>query len=192
MKKAIAAALTAVMALGIAGCSNNNTESSKASETTTVTESQTETSEETTTAETSETETETEKETETETTTEASETSEETSDAVTVPGTWQTVSIGAADDAGAPVHYVQFAAKEINYGKMKGGKFELEYSDKISRIEEISKGRFLVQAESSRGTQYTYRTAETDSDVMEYYASWNEDEFADTYSAGESLMKSVK
>ena len=116
----------------------------------------------------------------------------EASDAVTIPGTWQTVSIGAADDAGAPVHYVQFAAKEINYGKMKGGKFELEYSDKISRIEEISKGRFLVQAESSGGTQYTYRTAETDSDVMEYYASWNEDEFADTYSAGESLMKSVK
>lgn len=191
MKKAIAAALTAVMALGIAGCSNNNTESSKASETTTVTESQTETSEETTTAETSETETETEATTGSESETET-EKETEASDAVTIPGTWQTVSIGAADDAGAPVHYVQFAAKEINYGKMKGGKFELEYSDKISRIEEISKGRFLVQAESSRGTQYTYRTAETDSDVMEYYASWNEDEFADTYSAGESLMKSVK
>ena len=191
MKKAIAAALTAVMALGIAGCSNNNTDSSKASETTTVTESQTETSEETTTAETSETETETEATTGSESETET-EKETEASDAVTIPGTWQTVSIGAADDAGAPVHYVQFAAKEINYGKMKGGKFELEYSDKISRIEEISKGRFLVQAESSRGTQYTYRTAETDSDVMEYYASWNEDEFADTYSAGESLMKSVK
>lgn len=191
MKKAIAAALTAVMALGIAGCSNNNTESSKASETTTVTESQTETSEETTTAETSETETETEATTGSESETET-EKETEASDAVTIPGTWQTVSIGAADDAGAPVHYVQFAAKEINYGKMKGGKFELEYSDKISRIEEISKGRFLVQAESSGGTQYTYRTAETDSDVMEYYASWNEDEFADTYSAGESLMKSVK
>ena len=186
MKKFIAAALISVMALGLAGCSTTSTDTSKASEESSTSASVSETVEETTTTASEET---------SETTTETSETSEETSESsasVTVPGTWQSVTSGVSEDGSAgPAFYVRFTDKEINYGYMKDGKFEIDYSDEISRIEEISADRYLVRAETSDGKQYTFRTSEEDSDVMEFYGSWDEKAFADTYSGASSLMKSV-
>ena len=73
---------------------------------------------------------------------------------------------------------------------MKNGEFDVEYSDKISSTEEISADRYLVQAETSDGRKYTFRTSEEDGDVMEFFGSWDEKAFPDTYSGASSLMKS--
>lgn len=47
-----------------------------------------------------------------------------------------------------------------------------------------------VKAESANGVQYTYQTAEGDADVLEYYETWNEDDFSEMYRGGASLSKS--
>ena len=105
-----------------------------------------------------------------------------------IPGTWQTASIGYMDgDDMQPEYYVQFTETEINYGHMKDGAFTLDHSDKISEIEKNADGKYKVKAESANGVQYTYQTAEGDSEVLEYYETWNEDEFSEMYRGGASL-----
>lgn len=126
---------------------------------------------------------------------EDSEAAEEQGDAqqeqsLAIPGTWQTASIGYVDgDDMQPEYYVQFTDTEINYGHMKDGEFDLDYSDPISMIELIEEGRYKVQAQSAAGVQYTYQTAEGDVNVLEYYGTWNEDEYSENYSGGASLSK---
>lgn len=108
-----------------------------------------------------------------------------------ITGTWQTASIVPGDDDSAqPEYYVQFTDSEIQYGHMEDGEFSLDHSDKISKMEETDNGGYKVQAETSDGVQYTFQTSEDDSEIMEYYETWNEDEFSEKYSGSGSLTKS--
>ena len=110
---------------------------------------------------------------------------------ILIPGTWQTASIGYVDgDDMQPEYYVQFTETEVNYGHMKDGAFALDHSDKISEIEKTADDEYKVKAESANGVQYTYQTAEGDADVLEYYETWNEDDFPEMYRGGASLSKS--
>ena len=109
---------------------------------------------------------------------------------VKIPGTWQTASMMLGDDGDvSPEHYVQFTDSSINYGHMKDGEFVPDYSDQISRLEENAAGGFSVQAEAANGVQYTYQTSENDNDILEYYETWQEDEFPEMYRGGASLSK---
>lgn len=117
----------------------------------------------------------------------ASESQEESG---SVPGTWHTVSIVPNDDGtGAPEHYVQFTDTSINYGHMEDEEFVVDYSDTIALLNKTVTGGFTIQAKSSTGEEYTYRTAENDTTVLEYYSTWDEAEYADKYSATASLMR---
>lgn len=109
---------------------------------------------------------------------------------VKIPGTWQTASmvLGADGDI-SPEHYVQFTDSSINYGHMKDGEFVLDYSDRIALLDETTAGGFIVQAESSNGIKYTYKTCESENEILEYYESWNEAEFPQMYRGGASLRK---
>ena len=110
---------------------------------------------------------------------------------VEITGTWQTASMMLSDDGDiAPEHYVQFTDSSINYGHMKDGEFVLDYSDRITLLDETASGGFIVQAESSNGIQYTYQTCESDKDVLEYYETWHEEDFPQMYRGGASLSKS--
>ena len=105
-------------------------------------------------------------------------------------GTWQTASIGyEMDGEMQPEYYVQFEGLQINYGHMKADDFVVDHIDKISYIEETSPGQYIVRAETSAGNRYTLKTAESDNDVLEYYETWNEKEFGDTYRGGSSLSR---
>ena len=105
-----------------------------------------------------------------------------------IPVTWQTASIGYEDgDEIQPEYYVEFTKTDVNYGHMKDGDFVVDHSDKISELEKTADGEYKVKAESANGVQYTYRTAEGDADVLEYYETWNEDDFSEMYRGGASL-----
>jgi hypothetical protein len=105
-----------------------------------------------------------------------------------VPGMWQTASMGYEYYGTLqPEYYVQFTNSEIIYGHMKDGAYVPDHSDRIIRLEETAPGIFKVQAESANGTHYTYQTCESDHSVMEYYGTWSEEEFPETYSVGASL-----
>jgi len=108
----------------------------------------------------------------------------------TIPGTWQTASMTSnAEGMAEPSRYLQFTATDIKYGQMKDGAFVEEYADKISKLEKTTAG-FIVQAESSNGVKYTFKTSETDVNTMEYYETWTESEYAEKYSASGSITKS--
>ena len=107
-----------------------------------------------------------------------------------IPGMWQTASMGYEYYGTLqPEYYVQFTNSEIIYGHMKNGAFAPDHSDRIIRLDEIAPGEFKVQAESSNGAHYTYLTCESDHDVLEYYGTWSEEEFPETYSISSSLGK---
>ena len=102
---------------------------------------------------------------------------------------WQTASIGYEYEGELqPEYYVQFTDKEIIYGHMSGNEFVYDHSDKIGLIEKTSNG-YRVQAESQNGIKYTYQTGESDKEVLEYFETWNEEEFPDMYRGGASLSK---
>jgi len=105
-----------------------------------------------------------------------------------IPGTWQTVSMAYLDDGTLyPEYYVRFTDSDILYGHLKDGQFELDHADHISIFEETSGGGLKVKALASNGVQYTYQTCESDRDVLEYYETWREEEFAEMYRGGASL-----
>ncbi len=109
-------------------------------------------------------------------------------DTPSIPGMWQTASIGYSD-AGSmqPEYYVRFAEAVILYGHLKDGQFVLDHSDKILSFGEAPAGGIRVQAEASNGVQYTYQTCESDDAVLEYYETWQEEAFPETYRGGASL-----
>ncbi len=124
-------------------------------------------------------------------TTDITDTSESSVQPLFISGTWQTASIGYLDgEELQPEFYVQFTETEVNYGHMKDGTFTLDHSDSISEIEMTNHDHYKVKAESANGTQYTYQTAEGDADILEYYETWNEAGFPDTYRGGASLTLS--
>ena len=107
-----------------------------------------------------------------------------------VPGTWQTASMAyEADGTMYPEYCVQFTDTEIVYGHMKDGEFIPDHSDSISLLEETAVGRFRIQATGSNGVQYTYQTSEGDDSVLEYYETWQEEDFPDMYRGGASLSR---
>ena len=108
---------------------------------------------------------------------------------LSIPGIWQTVSAGYDyEDSIQPEYYVRFTDSEIQYGHMKDGGFSLDYSDKINTIKLIDDGGFRIQAENSAGFKYTYQTSEQDSTILDYYGTWDENEFIETYSGSSSLI----
>ena len=122
----------------------------------------------------------------------ASKTEEEITDdlALAIPGTWQTASVGYIDGEDMqPEYYVQFTEAEVNYGHMKDGAFSLDHSDKISEIEKNADDEYKIKAESASGIQYTYQTAEGDVDILEYYETWDEEDFSEMYRGGASLSR---
>ena len=107
-----------------------------------------------------------------------------------ISGTWQTASIGyEADGEIQPEYYVQFGDEEIIYGHMDNNSFVPDHFDSISLFEELKDGGYKIQAESEDGVQYTYQSAEGDADILEYYGTWNEDEFSEKYSGSASLSR---
>jgi hypothetical protein len=109
---------------------------------------------------------------------------------LSIPGTWQTASMGYADDGSMqPEYYVRFSDSDILYGHLKNGQFVLDHSDKIVALEETPTGGFRVQAQASNGAQYTFRTCESDDTILEYYETWREEEFAEMYRGGASLSR---
>ena len=115
---------------------------------------------------------------------------EQNNQVISIPGIWQTASIGYMDGEDMqPEYYVEFTGSGINYGHMKDGAFVLDHSDMITLLEETSSGGYKVQAESANGVQYTFQTAESDPNVLEYYETWDESAFSEMYRAGASLWK---
>ncbi len=107
-----------------------------------------------------------------------------------IPGTWQTASMGyAADGMMQPEYYVQFSDSDILYGHLKNGQFLLDHADKILSLEETPSGGYRVQAQASNGVRYTFQTCESDDTILEYYETWREEEFAEMYRGGASLNR---
>ena len=111
-------------------------------------------------------------------------------ESIPIPGTWQTASVEYSDDgAMQPAYYVRFTDADILYGHLKDGLFVLDHFDKIVSFEETVFGGHSVQAQASNGAPYTYRTSESDENVLEYYETWREEDFPEAYRGGASLSR---
>ena len=187
MKKILILSLSAVLVLGIAGCQANQeaTLTTQAADIQIATESQTEA-----TSETSDAKTKSSEKTAESSKAETTETSAVTA-SMEVPGTWQSASVVEKEgEKSQPEFYVRFTRTEIQYGHMSAeGEFVNDRSDKITRLDMNIEGRVLIQAESTKAGKYTFKTSEKDLGVMEYYTTWNEEEFADNYVGGSSISK---
>lgn len=105
-------------------------------------------------------------------------------------GMWQTASIGYESDGEMqPEYYVEFDGLQVNYGHMKDDQFILDHTDEISYFEITAPGKYIIQAESEGGVQYTYQTSESDESILEYYETWNTEDFGDAYRGGASLSR---
>ena len=105
-------------------------------------------------------------------------------------GTWVTASQGYEYYGKAQAeYYVRFDGTDIIYGHMKGKEFVPDHTAAISLIEQVSGGGYMVKAKSENGGEYTYRSADGNLDVLEYYSTWNEDDFPNHYSGGASLSR---
>ena len=105
-------------------------------------------------------------------------------------GTWGTASQGYEYYGQAQaMHYVRFDGTDIIYGHMKDEEFVPDHTDKVSSIEQLPEGGYIIKAETEDGDKYTYRTAQSDMDALNYYSTWNEDEFSHNYHAGSSLSR---
>lgn len=105
-------------------------------------------------------------------------------------GIWVTASQGY-EYYGTPqaMYYVQFAGKDIIYGHMKDNVFIPDHKDTAISIDPIPGGGYIVRARSENGKEYSYRSARSDKDTLEYHSTWDEDEFSQSYSAGSSLSR---
>ena len=119
-----------------------------------------------------------------------SETVEVSDAAPAVEGTWQTASIQEEEDGSAhPYHYVRFTDSEIQYGHFDGENFVVDFTDQIVNLTTTEGGGYKIKAESEIGVQYTYMTCETDENILEYYDTWDENQFPLMYRGGSSLSK---
>ncbi len=109
---------------------------------------------------------------------------------ISVPGTWQTASVvSEADGTAHPEYYVRFTDPEILYGHMRDGTFVVDHAETISRFEKTAAGGFRIRAEAADGAQYTFQTSESDDGVLEYFETWNEADFPNSYRGGASLSR---
>ena len=105
-------------------------------------------------------------------------------------GTWTTASQGYEYyGISQAMHYVRFDGTDIIYGHYKDREFVPDHTDKAALIEPVPEGGYLIKAETGDGDKYTYRSAESDPDILEHYSTWNEDEFSDHYHGGSSLSR---
>ncbi len=105
-------------------------------------------------------------------------------------GTWTTASQGYEYYGKAQAeYYVRFDGTDIIYGHMKDEEFIPDHTATISLIEPTPGGGYMVKAKSENGGEYTYRSADGNQDVLEYYGTWDEDDFSDQYSGGASLSR---
>lgn len=103
-------------------------------------------------------------------------------------GRWQTASMSyEADGSMQPEFYVEFNEHEIKYGHLKDDEFVVDHADKIESM--LFGEKCVIQATSQNGVKYTYRTSESDSNILEYYETWNEEEYPDAYRGGASLSR---
>ena len=182
MKRILILSLSAVLVLGIAGCQANQeaTLATQAADIQIATESRTEPSADADKAKTTVKSTETSSAATTETTANGD---------IAVPGTWQSASMAEKDGKSEPEFYVRFTRTEVQYGHMNEGEFVNDRSDRISRIDRNIEGYYLIQAESAKTGKYTFKTSKDDTGIMEYYTTWDENEFADKYVGGSSISK---
>lgn len=105
-------------------------------------------------------------------------------------GTWVTASQGY-EYYGTPQaeYYVRFEDTDIVYGHMKDDEFVADHTDTVSLIDQTDEGGYMVKATTPDGRKYTYRSAESDMDVLSYYSTWDEAEFPEKYHAGASLTR---
>ncbi len=109
---------------------------------------------------------------------------------LSIPGTWQTASVAAEEDGTAyPAYHVQFSDSEILYGHMMDGAFVVDHADTVSFFEETAAGGFRIRAEAANGVRYTFQTSESDTDVLEYFETWNEADYPESYRGGASLSR---
>ena len=109
---------------------------------------------------------------------------------LSIPGTWQTASVVSEEDGSAhPAYHVRFTDSEILYGHMEDGAFVVDHTDTVSRFEKTAAGGFRILAEAANGVRYTFRTSESDHDVLEYFETWNEADFPESYRGGASLSR---
>ncbi|MCR5735012.1 MAG: sodium ion-translocating decarboxylase subunit beta [Lachnospiraceae bacterium] len=105
-------------------------------------------------------------------------------------GTWSTASQGYEYYGKAQAeYYVRFDGTDIIYGHMKDEEFVPDHTATISLIEPIPGGGYMVKARAESGAEYTYRSAGGNGDVMEYYSTWDEDDFSNQYRGGASLSR---
>ncbi len=114
-------------------------------------------------------------------------------ESLSLPGIWATASVGYEYYGTSQAeYYVRFVDSRIEYGHLKDDEFIPEYSDTVSLFEKTGTDRYLIKAETDKGLQYTYETCEDDTDVLQYYETWNEDDFHKMYRGGASLWKSKR
>ena len=107
-----------------------------------------------------------------------------------VPGTWATASMGYEYNGDVlPEYHVQFTDSKVIYGHMLDGEFMTDHTAKIIDLENTASGGYRIQVESSAGGHYTYQTSDNDDNVLEYYETWDEDDFHSMYRGGASLWK---
>ena len=105
-------------------------------------------------------------------------------------GTWMTASQGYEYYGTAQAeYYVIFSGTDIIYGHMNDEEFVPDHADKASLIEPAPRCGYIVKAESGNGEKYTYRSVENNRDVLDYYGTWDEDDFPNQYSGGASLNR---
>ena len=84
---------------------------------------------------------------------------------------------------------VEFEDMMIHYGHVVDGEFVVDHTDIIRYLEQYGEHSFKIKSETASGVQYTYKTSENDENILEYYETWDEVEYADTYSGGASLTR---
>ena len=67
--------------------------------------------------------------------------------------------------------------------------FVTDHTAKIIHLEKTASSGYRIQVESSGGGHYTYQTSEEDDNVLEFYETWDKDDFHSMYRGGTSLWK---
>lgn len=103
---------------------------------------------------------------------------------------WSTSSM-VPDESGiiSAEWIVEFEDMMIHYGHVVDGEFVVDHTDIIRYLEQYGEHSFRIKSETASGVQYTYKTSENDENILEYYETWDEDKYADTYSGGASLSR---
>ena len=105
-------------------------------------------------------------------------------------GLWSTASQGYEYYGKAQAEYfVRFEGTDIIYGHMKDEEFVPDHTDAISLIEPAPGGGYMIKAKSENGAEYTYRSAEGNGVVLEYYSTWDVADFSYQYRGGASLSR---